>query len=101
MSDHDCNEMTWAKYRHDGDRKAFNKLISHYMPLVIGTARRFHRRTGLGDLGDLVEAGIWALWDSIEIYKIPQIIDFTKYARRTIRRKMINTIRANGTGNPN
>jgi len=100
MGDNKHIEATWATYRQDGNRKAFNKLMSHYMPLVIVSARRIHRRTGLGDLGDLVEVGIWSLWDSIEIYKIPSATDFTKYARKRIRRKMIEAIRAGGTTDP-
>jgi len=93
MSDHNCIETAWAKYRHDGDRKAFNKLMSHYMPLVIGTARRIHRRTGLGDMQCFVKVGIWSLWDSIEAYRVPQAAEFKKYIRRKIRGKMIDGLR--------
>jgi len=89
MGDHECMEMTWAEYRQDGNRKAFNCLMSRYMPIVISAARRIHRRTGMGDIGDLVGVGIWALWDSIEHYRVPQASEFSRYVRKRIRGEMI------------
>ncbi|MBE0536403.1 MAG: hypothetical protein IH624_12100 [Phycisphaerae bacterium] len=83
----------WAAYHQNGNIQAFNCLINHYMPIVISTARRIHRRTGLGSLGDLVDAGIWILWGSIEIYRMPQTTEFTKYARRKIRGEMIDAVK--------
>ncbi len=83
----------WAKYHQSGDRKAFNCLMNHYVSIVISTAKKIHRRTGLSNLENLVGAGIWRLWDSIEIYRMPQTTDFTKYARRRIRREMVEAVK--------
>lgn len=97
MQDDRNIQSLWESYRRKGDSKAFYGLMNHYMPIVISTAKRIKRRTRLDNLGELVEMGIRGLRNAIETYRNIPTPDFAKYARREVRRKVIEAIRKSGT----
>ncbi|MGH3919200.1 MAG: FliA/WhiG family RNA polymerase sigma factor [Pseudonocardiaceae bacterium] len=85
----------WQAYGKDRDAALRDRLVMHYAPLVKYVAGRVG--TGLPahvDFADLVQSGIFGLWDAIDRYEPERGLKFETYAMQRIRGAILDELRA-------
>lgn len=85
----------WEAYRRDRDSALRDRLMLHYAPLVKYVAGRVG--TGLPahvDLADLVQSGLFGLWDAIDRFEPERGLKFETYAMQRIRGAILDELRA-------
>jgi RNA polymerase sigma factor for flagellar operon FliA len=85
----------WTLFKDTGDRKARDRLILHYSPLVKYVAGRV--AAGLPstvDQADLVSYGVLGLMDAIEKFDPERAIKFETYGISRIRGAILDELRA-------
>jgi RNA polymerase sigma factor for flagellar operon FliA len=85
----------WEAYRQDRDSALRDRLMLHYAPLVKYVAGRVG--TGLPahvDLADLVQSGLFGLWDAIDRFEPERGLKFETYAMQRIRGAILDELRA-------
>ncbi|MGH9178812.1 MAG: RNA polymerase sigma factor WhiG [Acidimicrobiales bacterium] len=88
-------EQLWREYKTTSSRRARDRLIVHYSPLVKYVASRVS--VGLPqniEHADLVSYGIFGLIDAIEKFDIDRKIKFETYAIARIKGAIIDELRA-------
>ncbi|WP_163195550.1 sigma-70 family RNA polymerase sigma factor [Clostridium thermarum] len=73
----------------NGDQAELLKLMEHYKPFIIKTARRFYIKNY--DLHDLIQIGYIAVMNAVAKYKIGSNT-FTKYATKAIKNYIVHTL---------
>jgi RNA polymerase sigma factor for flagellar operon FliA len=85
----------WAAYRRHGSRSARDRLVEHYRPLVQAVAgRATSRLPSHVDPADLVQAGMFGLFEAIERYDPDQCPRFENYAVSRVRGAVLDELRA-------
>ncbi|MGH3828357.1 MAG: FliA/WhiG family RNA polymerase sigma factor [Pseudonocardiaceae bacterium] len=85
----------WQAYGHHRDAAARDRLVLHYAPLVKYVAGRIG--TGLPahvDIADLVQSGVFGLWDAIDRFDPGRGLKFEAYAMQRIRGAILDELRA-------
>ena len=85
----------WQAYGKDRDATLRDRLVLHYAPLVKYVAGRVG--TGLPahvDIADLVQSGVFGLWDAIDRYEPERGLKFETYAMQRIRGAILDELRA-------
>jgi RNA polymerase sigma factor FliA len=93
--DGDPVEALWAAYRLHRSRSARDRLLEHYRPLVQAVAgRAASRLPGHVDPADLVQAGMFGLFEAVERYDPERCSRFENYAVSRIRGAVLDELRA-------
>ncbi len=85
----------WQAYGQDRDPRLRARLVLHYAPLVKYVAGRVG--TGLPahvDIADLVQSGVFGLWDAIDRFEPERGLKFETYAMQRIRGAILDELRA-------
>jgi RNA polymerase sigma factor for flagellar operon FliA len=85
----------WQAYGRDRNASLRDRLILHYAPLVKYVAGRVG--TGLPahvDIADLVQSGVFGLWEAIERFDPERGLKFETYAMQRIRGAILDELRA-------
>jgi len=85
----------WHAYGRDRDATLRDRLLLHYAPLVKYVAGRVG--TGLPshvDIADLVQSGVFGLWDAIDRFEPERGLKFETYAMQRIRGAILDELRA-------
>ena len=85
----------WQAYSRDRDAALRDRLLLHYAPLVKYVAGRVG--TGLPshvDIADLVQSGVFGLWDAIDRFQPERGLKFETYAMQRIRGAILDELRA-------
>jgi RNA polymerase sigma factor FliA len=85
----------WQAYGQDRDAILRDRLLLHYAPLVKYVAGRVG--TGLPshvDIADLVQSGVFGLWDAIDRFEPARGLKFETYAMQRIRGAILDELRA-------
>jgi RNA polymerase sigma factor FliA len=85
----------WQAYAQHRDAALRDRLILHYAPLVKYVAGRVG--TGLPahvDIADLVQSGVFGLWDAINRFEPERGLKFETYAMQRIRGAILDELRA-------
>jgi RNA polymerase sigma factor for flagellar operon FliA len=85
----------WQAYGQHRDAALRDRLILHYSPLVKYVAGRVG--TGLPahvDIADLVQSGVFGLWDAIDRFEPGRGLKFETYAMQRIRGAILDELRA-------
>ncbi len=85
----------WKAYGRDRDATLRDRLVLHYAPLVKYVAGRVG--TGLPahiDIADLVQSGVFGLWDAIDRFEPERGLKFETYAMQRIRGAILDELRA-------
>ena len=85
----------WQAYGQDRDSALRDRLVLHYAPLVKYVAGRVG--TGLPahvDIADLVQSGVFGLWDAIDRFEPERGLKFETYAMQRIRGAILDELRA-------
>ena len=85
----------WQAYGQDRDAALRDRLVLHYAPLVKYVAGRVG--TGLPahvDIADLVQSGVFGLWDAIDRFEPERGLKFETYAMQRIRGAILDELRA-------
>lgn len=85
----------WQAYAQHRDTALRDRLILHYAPLVKYVAGRVG--TGLPahvDIADLVQSGVFGLWDAINRFEPERGLKFETYAMQRIRGAILDELRA-------
>lgn len=84
----------WRRFREEGDQRAREALIMHYMRVVRYVAGRMAIHVPASvEMDDLIGWGIMGLLDAIEKYDPSQPVKFSTYATIRIRGAIIDQIR--------
>ena len=76
----------------EGDLLAANALIERYASRVKCVARAFYLQKG-GELDDLVQEGMFALWNAIGSYREGEGATFSTFATLCVQRKIISAVK--------
>ncbi len=85
----------WQAFGQNRDATLRDRLILHYAPLVKYVAGRVG--TGLPahvDIADLVQSGVFGLWDAIDRFEPERGLKFETYAMQRIRGAILDELRA-------
>ncbi len=85
----------WRAYGKDRNATLRDRLLLHYAPLVKYVAGRVG--TGLPahvDIADLVQSGVFGLWEAIDRYEPERGFKFETYAMQRIRGAILDELRA-------
>jgi RNA polymerase sigma factor for flagellar operon FliA len=85
----------WQAYRRNRDATLRDRLVLYYAPLVKYVAGRVG--TGLPahvDIADLVQSGVFGLWDAIDRFEPERGLKFETYAMQRIRGAILDELRA-------
>src|ERR671921_979133 len=85
----------WRAYGKDRNATLRDRLLLHYAPLVKYVAGRVG--TGLPshvDIADLVQSGVFGLWDAIDRFEPERGAKFETYAMQRIRGAILDELRA-------
>jgi RNA polymerase sigma factor for flagellar operon FliA len=85
----------WQAYGQHRDAALRDRLVLHYAPLVKYVAGRVG--TGLPahvDIADLVQSGVFGLWDAIARFEPGRGLKFETYAMQRIRGAILDELRA-------
>ncbi|HVE97287.1 MAG TPA: FliA/WhiG family RNA polymerase sigma factor [Pseudonocardiaceae bacterium] len=85
----------WRAYGKDRSATLRDRLLLHYAPLVKYVAGRVG--TGLPahvDIADLVQSGVFGLWEAIDRYEPERGLKFETYAMQRIRGAILDELRA-------
>ncbi|MGH3753699.1 MAG: FliA/WhiG family RNA polymerase sigma factor [Pseudonocardiaceae bacterium] len=85
----------WRAYGQARDATLRDRLVLHYAPLVKYVAGRVG--TGLPahvDVADLVQSGVFGLWDAIDRFEPERGLKFETYAMQRIRGAILDDLRA-------
>jgi RNA polymerase sigma factor for flagellar operon FliA len=85
----------WQAYGQRRDATLRDRLVLHYAPLVKYVAGRVG--TGLPahvDIADLVQSGVFGLWDAIDRFEPGRGLKFETYAMQRIRGAILDELRA-------
>ena len=85
----------WQAYSRGRDAALRDRLLLHYAPLVKYVAGRVG--TGLPshvDVADLVQSGVFGLWDAIDRFEPERGLKFETYAMQRIRGAILDELRA-------
>jgi RNA polymerase sigma factor FliA len=85
----------WKAYGRDRNATLRDRLVLHYAPLVKYVAGRVG--TGLPahiDIADLVQSGVFGLWDAIDRFEPERGLKFETYAMQRIRGAILDELRA-------
>lgn len=85
----------WQAYGQHRDATLRDRLLLHYAPLVKYVAGRVG--TGLPahvDIADLVQSGVFGLWDAISRFEPERGLKFETYAMQRIRGAILDELRA-------
>ena len=85
----------WRAYGKDRNATLRDRLLLHYAPLVKYVAGRVG--TGLPahvDIADLVQSGVFGLWEAIDRYEPERGLKFETYAMPRIRGAILDELRA-------
>ncbi|HEY6424764.1 MAG TPA: FliA/WhiG family RNA polymerase sigma factor [Pseudonocardiaceae bacterium] len=85
----------WRAYGQDRDAALRDRLVLHYAPLVKYVAGRVG--TGLPahvDIADLVQSGVFGLWDAIDRFEPERGLKFETFAMQRIRGAILDELRA-------
>jgi RNA polymerase sigma factor for flagellar operon FliA len=85
----------WQAYGRDRNAALRDRLVLHYAPLVKYVAGRVG--TGLPahvDIADLVQSGVFGLWDAIDRFEPERGVKFETYAMQRIRGAILDELRA-------
>ncbi len=85
----------WQAYGQDRNATLRDRLVLHYAPLVKYVAGRVG--TGLPahvDIADLVQSGVFGLWDAIDRFEPERGLKFETYAMQRIRGAILDELRA-------
>src|SRR3982074_3444975 len=85
----------WSAFGRSGDQALRDRLVLHYAPLVKYVAGRVG--TGLPahvDIADLVQSGVFGLWDAISRFEPERGLKFETYAMQRIRGAILADPRA-------
>ncbi|MGH3783187.1 MAG: FliA/WhiG family RNA polymerase sigma factor [Pseudonocardiaceae bacterium] len=85
----------WQAFGQHRDATLRDRLVLHYAPLVKYVAGRVG--TGLPahvDIADLVQSGVFGLWDAIERFEPERGLKFETYAMQRIRGAILDELRA-------
>jgi RNA polymerase sigma factor FliA len=85
----------WRDYGQNRDATLRDRLVLHYAPLVKYVAGRVG--TGLPahvDIADLVQSGVFGLWDAIDRFEPERGLKFETYAMQRIRGAILDELRA-------
>ncbi len=85
----------WQAYGQHRDATLRDRLVLHYAPLVKYVAGRVG--TGLPahvDIADLVQSGVFGLWDAIDRFEPERGLKFETYAMQRIRGAILDELRA-------
>jgi len=83
------------RYRDDGNKEAFNKLVERNLRLV-GSIARGYRDRGL-DYGELMQEGTLGLIRAVEKFDIAKDCKLSTYATYWIRESIVRALAANGS----
>jgi RNA polymerase sigma factor FliA len=85
----------WQAFGQHRDATLRDRLLLHYAPLVKYVAGRVG--TGLPahvDIADLVQSGVFGLWDAIDRFEPERGLKFETYAMQRIRGAILDELRA-------
>ena len=85
----------WQAYGQHRDATLRDRLVLHYAPLVKYVAGRVE--PGLPahvDIADLVQSGVFGLWDAIDRFEPERGLKFETYAMQRIRGAILDELRA-------
>ena len=85
----------WQAFGEHRDATLRDRLVLHYAPLVKYVAGRVG--TGLPahiDIADLVQSGVFGLWDAIDRFEPERGLKFETYAMQRIRGAILDELRA-------
>jgi RNA polymerase sigma factor FliA len=85
----------WQAFGQHRDAALRDRLVLHYAPLVKYVAGRVG--TGLPahiDVADLVQSGVFGLWDAIDRFEPERGLKFETYAMQRIRGAILDELRA-------
>jgi RNA polymerase sigma factor FliA len=85
----------WQAFEQHRDATLRDRLVLHYAPLVKYVAGRVG--TGLPahvDIADLVQSGVFGLWDAIDRFEPERGLKFETYAMQRIRGAILDELRA-------
>jgi RNA polymerase sigma factor FliA len=85
----------WQAFGQHRDAALRDRLVLHYAPLVKYVAGRVG--TGLPahvDIADLVQSGVFGLWDAIDRFEPQRGLKFETYAMQRIRGAILDELRA-------
>jgi RNA polymerase sigma factor for flagellar operon FliA len=85
----------WQAFGQHRDAALRDRLVLHYAPLVKYVAGRVG--TGLPahvDIADLVQSGVFGLWDAIDRFEPERGLKFETYAMQRIRGAILDELRA-------
>src|ERR671914_372598 len=85
----------WRRYGEHRLPTLRDRLVLHYAPLVKYVAGRVG--TGLPahvDMADLVQSGVFGLWEAIDRYEPERGLKFETYAMQRIRGAILDELRA-------
>lgn len=87
-------DVTWKKYKSDGDIESKNLLIEHYVYLVkIVAGRLYNYYAGNIEFDDLIGFGAFGLIDAIDKFELERNLKFETYAQIRIRGAIIDSLR--------
>ena len=85
----------WMKLKKNGDNKARNHLLEHYLPIVKYTAERLYTKLpNEVDVDDLISSGIFGLMDAVRAFDISRGVKFETYCAQRIRGAILDELRS-------
>lgn len=95
LSDFARHDQLWRDFRHDRSRRARNRLVLAFAPLVRDIAARSRRGLPSSvDVADLESDGYLGLMDAVEKYEHRRGREFSAYAGPRIRGAIVDGLRA-------
>jgi len=87
--------LLWRRLKVHGDRKAWERLVLHYAPLVKYVAGRMCSKLPAHvDGGDLISCGLMGLMNAIDRFDPARRVRFETYATTRIKGAIIDELRA-------
>ncbi|MCD4823711.1 MAG: FliA/WhiG family RNA polymerase sigma factor [Phycisphaerae bacterium] len=85
----------WAKFKADGNEKARNALLEHYLPIVKYTAERLSNKLpDEVEVDDLISSGIFGLLDAVKAFDVNRGVKFETYCAQRIRGAILDELRS-------
>ena len=89
-------DEAWSRWRADGDVKARNEIVEHYLPMVEKVAKQLEKfLVSHADHAELVSAGTEGLLDAVAKFDPETSDNFPGFAWKRIKGEMIDQLRAN------
>ncbi len=85
----------WVEFKRTGEKRYFDQIVEHYLPLVRYTAERIWGKLPRGvEIDDLFSAGVFGLMGAIDAFDITRGVKFETYCTPRIRGAILDQLRS-------